>query len=489
MKRAILFFLFTCSLATTQAQENPYQFHIKNLKDTVVYLANYYGDKLYYADTAYADSHGNFSFKKVPDENQGKYAVVIPGPKFFEFLIADDEDIEISSDTTDLVKDIKVLKSKNNKVMYEYTRFLTDRRAERDELVAALDSNETDPSKTKAIKEEYNKLNDRVVEYQKEISKKNMPLFVAKEILMSVDPDIPPAIRDSNEASYFYFKDHYFDNIDLSDDRIVRTPIFHTKLINYLNKTLVQNPDSIIKSLDKVIATLDPKSEVFKYIVHYSTYNFETSKIMGMDKVFVHLVDKYYDQNTAFWMDADKLKKIQDKANEKRYTLIGMKAPELVLMDTSGNWISTYKDIHTKYTVLYFYDADCGHCKKETPVLVDFYKNYKDKDLSIYAVCADHGQKWRDFIKKYDMGDFYNLTIPEKAFNDADFATNLITSGKTTYQSLKYLETFDVYSTPKVYILDENKIIKAKDIAVEQIDEILTRLKQMDSDKDKAELK
>lgn len=489
MKRAILFLLFAGSLASTQAQENPYQFHIKGLQDTVVYLASYYGDKLYYADTAFADNHGDFSFKKIEDKNQGKYAVVIPGPKFFEFLIADDEDIEISSDTTNLVKDVKVLKSKNNKVMYEYTRFLTERRIERDELVASLDSNETDPSKTKAIKEEYNKLNDRVIDYQKKIAKENMPLFVAKEIMMSVDPDIPAAIRDSAEASYYYFKAHYFDNIDLSDDRIVRTPIFQTKLINYLNKTLIQNPDSIIKSLDKLIATLNPKSEVFKYIVHYSTYNYETSKIMGMDKVFVHLVDKYYDKNTAFWMDADKLKKIQEKASEKRYTLIGMKAPELVLMDTSGNWISTYKDVHTKYTVLYFYDADCGHCKKETPVLVDFYKNYKDKDLSIYAVCADHDQKWLDFIKKYKTGDFYNVTIPSKAYSDADYATNLITSGKTTYQSLKYLETFDVYSTPKVFILDENDIIKAKDISVEQIGEILTRLKEMDAAKDKAELK
>ena len=208
-----------------------------------------------------------------------------------------------------------------------------------------------------------------------------------------------------------------------------------------------------------------------------------------MDKVFVHLVDKYYNKNTAYWMDADKLKKIQDKANEKRYTLIGMKAPELVLMDTSGNWISTYKDIDTKYTVLYFYDADCGHCKKETPVLVDFYKNYTDKDLSIYAVCADHDQKWLDFIKKYKTGDFYNVTIPSKAYSDADYATNLITSGKTTYQSLKYLETFDVYSTPKIFILDENKIIKAKDISVEQIGEILTRLKEIDAAKEKADLK
>lgn len=480
MKRAVLFSVLFFAMGIARAQENPYQFHIENLKDTTVYLANYYGEKLYYADTAYADANGDFSFAARPTDEQGKYAVVLPGPKYFEILIADNEEIKISSDTTDLVKDLKVIKSENNKIMYEYTRYLIRRRAEREKLVADLDSNQGNPAKTKAIKEKYNSLNDRVVKYQTETAEKHLPLFAAKEILMSVDPEIPAAIRDSNAASYYYFKKHYFDNIDLSDDRIIRTPIFHTKLINYLNKTLVQNPDSIIKSLDKLIARLDPESEVYKYVVHYSTYNFETSKIMGMDKVFVHLVDKYYTQDKAFWMTEDKLKKIRDKANEKRYTLIGMKAPELILMDTSGNWISTY-DIDKKYKVLFFYDADCGHCKKETPKLVDFYNNYTDDDLAVYAVCADHDQKWIDFIEKYNTGDFYNTTVPSKAYEDADYATRLITSGKTNYKSLKYLETFDVYSTPKVFILDENNIIKAKDIGVEQISDILKRLKEMES--------
>lgn len=489
MKSITLFFILFCGFVNVQAQDNPYQFHVENLNKDTVYLANYYGDKLYYADTAFADSNGDFSFKKLPDDEQGKYAVVLPGPKYFEILIADNEEIKITTDTTNLVKDLKVLESKNNQIMYTYTRFLTERRAEREKLIAALDSNAGDPTKTKAIKEEYNKLNDRVVKYQKKMASENLPLFAAKEILMSIDPDIPEAIPDSNNAPYYYFKAHYFDNIDLTDERIVRVPIFHTKLVNYLNKTLVQNPDSIIESLDGLIATLDPESEVFKYVVHYSTYNFETSKIMGMDKVFVHLVDTYYTPEIAYWMDAEQLKKITDKAEEKRYTLIGMTAPELILMDTSGNWISTYDDIDKDYTVLYFYDADCGHCKKETPILVDYYKNYEDDDLAIYAVCADHDQKWLDFIEEYNTGDFFNTTVPSKAYSDAEYATNLITSGTTNYKSLKYLETFDVYSTPKVFILDKDHVIKAKNIAVEQIGEIITRLKEIEAYKAKEALK
>ena len=30
---------------------------------------------------------------------------------------------------------------------------------------------------------------------------------------------------------------------------------------------------------------MDPESDLFKYTVHYVTYNYETSNIMGMDAV------------------------------------------------------------------------------------------------------------------------------------------------------------------------------------------------------------
>ena len=51
----------------------------------------------------------------------------------------------------------------------------------------------------------------------------------------------------------------------------------------------------------------------------------------------------------------------------------------------------TQKSLHgidAKYTVLFMWDPDCGHCKKETPKLNDFYKNSKH-DVEVFAVSAD----------------------------------------------------------------------------------------------------
>lgn len=464
----------TAIIAQVDAQNDPYKFKVEGVNDTVVYLANYYGEKLYYADTARADSKGNFSFKAIPEENQGKYAIVVPGPKYFEIVIADDEQIEITSDTVNLVQNVKVLESDNNKIMYNYMTYLTDRRKERELIVKQLEENADFPDKTAPLKIEYNTLNDRVVQYQADIGTEYPNKFAAQEIRMSVEAQPPAELEDDKLASYYFYKDHYFDNINLKDERIVRTPVFHGRLDNYINTTISSNPDTLILAIDDLVSKLEPGSEVFKYVVHYTTYNFETSKIMGMDKVFVHMVDTYYAAGKAFWMDDDKLEAIVEKADSKRYTLIGMKAPELILQDTTGNWISTYKDIPQEYVVLYFYNPDCGHCKKETPKLVEFY-NQCDKDkIMVYTVSSDNSSKWVEFIKDFEM-NFINVSIPAEAYEDAEFATNLIRTGKTNYHSLKFQESFDVFSTPKIIILDKDRVIKAKDIGVEQVQTILDR--------------
>ncbi len=483
MKKISFFLLFISISLTSFAQtDHPYKFEITNLPDTTVYLANYYGEKLYYADTTQS-VNGKFSFKKVKPEKEGKFAVVIPGPKYFEIIIADGENIQMQTDTTDLVKNLKVIASKNNEIMYAYVNFLTEKRAEREVLSKELEANEGTPEITAKIKERYNALNDEVLTYQRKVADDNPNYFISKEIRMSLDVEPPLELRDDRQKAYYYFKENYFDNIDLQDDRIVNTPIFHTRFVNFLNTTLIQDPDTIIAAFDKMAKTLDPKSEVFKYTVHYTTYNAETSKIMGMDKVFVHMVDTYYTPGQAYWLDEEKRANIQKKADEKRKTLIGKKVPELILADTNETWISTHRDIKNKYVVLFFYDPDCGHCKKETPKLVDFYKNYGG-DVAIYAISSDNTEKWNKFIVKNDM-TFYNVAIPAKAYNDAEYATNLIMSRKTNYESLKYSETFDIFSTPKIFILDQDRVIRAKDIGVEQIEGILNRLTETDKPAEK----
>jgi peroxiredoxin len=480
MTRLLLFTFFISAAAL--AQESAYKFQVKGAEDTTIYLANYYGEKLYYADTARSDAQGKFSFDQISSEKEGKYAVVVPGPKYFEIIIADGENIEMTTDTSDLVANMQVLASENNRIMYDYVHYLADKKTMREAIMQGIEEAGDDEKAKEKFRDQFRELNDEVMAYQKKVIEEHPERYAAQEINMSMDPEVPEEFREDREQSYFWFKNNYWNHFDLKDDRLVRTPIYHTKLVNYLNKTVIQHPDTLIGTIDAFIAKMDPSSELFKYTVHYTTYNFETSKIMGLDEVFVHMVDKYYKTGMATWMDEEKLETITEKADAKKTTLIGRKAPTLVLADTTGeNWISTTRDIQADYVVLFFYDPDCGHCKKETPKLVEFFNNYEDDDLAIYAVSSDNTEKWNKFIKKNEM-NFYNVSIPQKAYESAEYATNLITSGKTNYKSLKYQETFDIFSTPKIFVLDKERIIRAKDIGVEQIGDFLERFKKAEKE-------
>ncbi|MEY4383639.1 MAG: hypothetical protein RI995_1181, partial [Bacteroidota bacterium] len=66
--------------------------------------------------------------------------------------------------------------------------------------------------------------------------------------------------------------------------------------------------------------------------------------------------------------------------------------------------------------------------------------------------------KWKKFIAEFKTSDFYN---------GIDIHKNP-TTGKEEYYT-DFLKTFDVYSTPVVYLLDAKKNIIVKRIAIEDI--------------------
>jgi peroxiredoxin len=134
--------------------------------------------------------------------------------------------------------------------------------------------------------------------------------------------------------------------------------------------------------------------------------------------------------------------------------MIGNKAPDLIMKDTNDQVKSMYA-IKSKYTIIFFFDPDCGHCKKETPKLVDFYNKDKAKfDLEVFAVSADSSMtKLKDYIKEMKM---------------PWISVNFYYSAVGHYQQL-----YDAQTTPTLYVLDDKKKIIGKKIPVENLENFL----------------
>lgn len=454
---------------------------INGLKDTVVYLANYYGNKLYYNDTSRVDNKGNFYFPGKPFNECGKYALVMPGPKYFDFVV-DQENISIEADISNDVNKIDVKESANNKVFFDYIRFINDKIKQRAPIDSVLNDSLRTEDEKKPWRDRLKSLNDDVVAYQKKLIKDNPDLLTSKLIKMSMEleaPAAPDSLSDDKKKvwQYYWFREHYWDNCDLTDPRLVREQGFHRLLETYITQTLPQIPDTMIAEAKKLIDRTGKNEDAFKYIVHFITYTSEVSKIMCMDELFVFMVDTYYATGKATWMKADKLKEMKESADHKRDCLCGKTAPDLILPDITGKKWVNMKKTGGKYTLLVIWESTCGHCKKEVPKLYEMYQRWKDKGLVVYAVGNElENDKWVKFVEENKL-DWINVSDTPEIMKQ-DSATKLVLGGTTTLKSLNYRTTWDVNSTPKVFLMDKDYKIIAKQLGSEQLEELLIRLEE-----------
>lgn len=481
----LIAFLTIHSIAFSQSTDAyELKFKVRGVQDTTVYLANYYGSKLYYKDTAIANTKGEIVFTGKKALPTGKYAVVVPGPKYFE-LYVQEQRFQMETDTADFVKHMQVKNSPNNQLFYDYIHFVIEKRKESEVLTKQLAEFGSDPAKSSAITERMVEMNKEVLAYQNKMVEDNPELIAAKSLKMMIPVNVPePPVREDGAVdslfAYNYYLHHFMDHADLDDPNMVRLPEFHQKLDEYMNKVVVQVPDSINRYADLLIDKVRDTDELFQYVVQYITYNFETSQIMGMDAVFLHMAEKYYQSGEATWADSTAMAKIDERIERMKPTMIGNIAPPLKLVDTTlENWVSAH-DLEAEFTILYFYDPDCGHCKKKTPVMTEKFAALENQDVIIYAVSGSSDDDWNKFIKEkgLDKPGIYNVAAPQKVYEDSKYATQLILDGKTDYKSLNYRNTYDVFSTPKVFLLNAKKEIIAKQVGVEQVFDIIEDMRK-----------
>lgn len=432
----------------------------KGLKEgSMCLLACYYGDKNYIKDSAKANAKGEVIFTSVEKYDQGIYLFVPPNKKYFDFVMDAEQNFSLETDTTDYIKYMKVKGSDENKFFYDYQNFMSGKQKQIEPLRNLYAKVKNNKDSAKIVADKIAVIDKEVVDYKLNFIKNNPKSFVSKLFKAMEEPVVPeaptlPNGRKDSTFGYRYFKSHYFDNVDFSDDRLLRTPIFNNKVKYYLEKLTPQICDSINVSADYLIEKGRANQEVFKYLVNWITYTYESSKIMGFDCVFVHLVNRYHSKKETPWIDSTQLYKVINRAYILEPLLLGKKAPPVVMQDSTGKEISLY-NLKSKYTILLFWDEGCGHCKKEMPKMVELYKKLKSKDVQIFAYeTEDNPKLWKKFIKDNNL-QFINGYQPDQ------------------YKRAVTKKIYDIYSTPVIYLLDENKIIKAKRIDVEQLGNLI----------------
>lgn len=463
MKNIILVLSLILSFNFAFAQSPAYRisFVIPGYPDSIAFLGNYFGDKLSVADTSTEISE-EIVFSGTEPLPQGVYFFVSGTKKWlFEFLVGEDQEFKLISGPDGSPENMSVEGSEDNLIFYEYLRENKRSYQQVSDLHASLKNLEKGSDSARLVQEKIDSINRHSIEYKLHLMDEYPSSMTALLFRIMKEPEVPDFFSDNGRqdslSAYLYYRNHYWDGIDFSDDRYLRTPVFHRKLVRYMDDVAPKHPDSLINEIDQMISNTEGNTEMRDYLLWYFTNTYETSKVMGYDKIFVHMVDEYFTTQTYEWLHPTVQQNMIDRVNKLRGVLIGETAPPLLMADTSNRFVSMHQ-INADYLVVFFWSSTCGECKSEVEDLEKLLET-TDRDIRVYAVNTDTAfSGWKKFIRKHEL-DWTHVN------------GNLSLSGD-------YHNSYDIYSTPVFYILDDKKKIIAKRISAGNIGPFLQRFEK-----------
>ncbi len=467
MKRIFTFLAILLTTGQAFSQNQGYQItvHMPGYSSGIAYLAYYMGKNLNAADSAAVSNKGTAIFKGSTKLPGGIYSIVFPGKNATaDFLLDKEQTLTIKSDSANPPK-LTVTGSKDNLTFMAYKKYVDVRGKEMmDER--ALFSSSTNKADSAMHEAKYTRLNDELNKYRDSIINAQPNSLMGVLLSAMKESPLPTKVAVTHEDSlenYQFYKRHYWDGITFMDDRIVRTPFFLPKLERYYRDVIVQQPDTIIKDLDYKLLLARTAPEMYKFLLNWATDEYINPKYMGHDKVFVHLFEKYHSKGLSSWLNEKQMETITRRAYMQMSNLIGEKAADLEMVDSTGKLTSLYS-VKAPYTVVIFWDPTCGHCKEELPHIDSLYHaSWKKKNVKIYAVLTeDQKPAWVNYIKDHNIGDWVNV-----------YQTKEMADAVAKAQQPSFRQLYDVIMTPTLYLLDEDKRIIGKKLTWQQLNELL----------------
>lgn len=422
--------------------------------DQKVLLTHYYGGNIFVDDTLLTDSEGSGVFEKSAGLPQGLYKIYLDQERHFDFLLGSDQTLDIVNPSFSL-NGLEITGAEESKAFLDYMKWLRERQRQLSRLDSALaKAGEADKGK---IEQQIRELTAEVSHYWKEKSARYPGTFLARFLMANyyeeLKPEDIPAEFIANDSlkwtfEYNYRKNHFFDHFDLTDERLLYTPMAKSKLDTYFEKVLLQMYDSVKPAAYALIKHVESTPNSFRFVTSYLLNSSLNSKVMGMDALFVDIARDYYLSGKAVWADSTTLAKVKENLIFLEHNLIGQPAIDLRMETIDGQPFRLYQH-NNPYLILVFYEPNCSHCKEFIPRLYkEVYLPYRDKGVEVVAGYTMNDKKeWEDFITQHHLTDWINVW--------------------DEHHLSRFKIIYDTRNTPATYLLDKDKSIIAKKFSID----------------------
>ena len=139
---------------------------------------------------------------------------------------------------------------------------------------------------------------------------------------------------------------------------------------------------------------------------------------------------------------------------------IGKKAPTLLITNpfelNSKTTVLKTSELKSKYSLLFFYQSDCGHCKTAIEGLKNNYQDIVKKGIKIVSIAGDINQEtFKTTATQFPWADAH---CDLQGMNGVNF------------------RNYGVVSTPTMYVIDNKGIIVSKIATLEELLDFMKKL-------------
>lgn len=415
-------------------------------------LIGFYAEEHFRADTSRIESDGTIRFKKDEGYPQGFYYVSYAENQYVQILLGEDQTFTIDADVADIVGTIKTSGSNDVSAFYENAQYEQGYNASFGSIGQQIQA-AAGTAQEASLKQQQAQLRaERDAHLSALYSKYPNSLF-EKFKTAGQNPAVREDLPDTKKV--YYYRKEFWDNVDFSDRRLLRTPVINNKLKRYFDELTSQNPDSILSSAYNLVDRSVSSPEYYMFFVNWLMRKYEPGKVTLMDAEAIHvrLTQRYITKEKAFWADSMEVYSLQTRAHEMGQSLVGQDGPNVTAQDLDGK-THTLLDKKADYIVVYLFTPSCEHCQEQTPKLIDWYHEWKNKGGDVYAIAIDTDEKeLGDYIKKTNM-PFTYIYDPTNRSIYAKYYVNV---------------------TPELYVLNKERKIIGKNLKVFQIETIINQ--------------
>ncbi|MCF8298820.1 MAG: redoxin domain-containing protein, partial [Saprospiraceae bacterium] len=337
-----------------------------------------------------------------------------------------------------------VYESNENKVLFDYWKyvFMVKDSVNRLSMLGNKLLRESKGKPTKELdelQEKVNNFNNSIMVFAHNLAIENKGSFVATLLEAYQMPDFflykkIPGAKPYNTSKEFY-KEHFFDNFNFKDTRLLRSEIIYIAISDYMrNFTANATTNEYIEVLDFILSKVAVNPEIYKYVVELFISNFEYSV---WEKVYVHLIEEHYTKiiNPDPVIAAAHYKKVESIKNLEP----GNPAPKIKFYNTDLKKVDFY-DIDAKVKLLFIWGPGCENCEAILPDIKEVYELYDSLGFEVIAIAVtDNKRVWKKAIKEQNV-NWTNLSDLKGAKSEL-------------------ADKYNVWLTPAMFLLDSNNII------------------------------